>query len=215
MIYMGVGKSVLASLIIEESRRLCKDRPMSVVFFYCKYQDSNRDNFVAVVRGMLVQILGQNGSLLPYFYEKASISGESVLESLVLARELLEVSLKSLGTVYVIIDGLDECDKSEQKQIITWFRSIIESRSEADSESIRCLFFSQDNGVVGKLLSKTPVIRINPKDTKEDIQRYNALWSVKIQEKFGLPDLTRENIALKVTEAADGKLTFHRNPIGG
>ncbi|KAI9779019.1 MAG: hypothetical protein M1816_003779 [Peltula sp. TS41687] len=206
--YITLGKTVLASLVIEECQRLSKRHPSSVAYFYCKHNDPKRNNFVAVVRGMLVQILHQNGSLLPYLYEKASSSGERVLESSALAEEILEVALKSLENVYTIIDGLDECDNNEKKRIIMWFRKIIDLRPETESESLRCLFFSQDDGVIGKLLARIPVIPISSEDTKEDIQRYTAAWSQKIQGKFGLPDDRCDRITETVVEIAKGMFLY-------
>lgn len=143
---IALGKTVLASLIVEECQRLCKEQPISVVYFYCKHGDSMRDSFMAVIRGILVQILRENDDLLPYLYEKASISGEPILRSPELARELLETALRSLAKVYVIIDGLDECDKNEQKKIITWFRSTIDSGPEANSESLSVSFSAKIMG---------------------------------------------------------------------
>lgn len=207
--YIPPGKTVLASVVIEESQRLRKEHPIFVVFFYCKHRDPKRDNFTAVIRGMLVQILQQDDSLLPYLYEKASLSGEPVLESLTLAKELLETALKSLEKVYVIIDGIDECEKNERERIIMWFRSTIDSLPANESESLRCLFLSQDDGVIGKLLSKTPVIRISLEDTSDDIRRYTTVWSQKIQARFGISDADRKDIAAIVAERAKGKIILH------
>src|SRR5437763_7902 len=117
------GKTVLASVIVEESQRLCEKHPIHIVFFYCKHKDPQRNTFTAVAKGMLVQLLRQNDGLLSYLYEKALLSGETILESRVLAKELLETALKSLEKVYIIIDGVDECDRDEKKIIISWFRS--------------------------------------------------------------------------------------------
>lgn len=73
-------------MIVEESQRLRQTHPISVVFFYCKHEDPQRNNFTAIARGMLVQLLRQNFGLQPYFYEKALMSGEIVLESPSLAK---------------------------------------------------------------------------------------------------------------------------------
>ena len=153
---------------------------------------------------MIVQLLRQNEDLLPYFFDKASLSGESFPESLALTKELLETALKSLAKVYVIIDGLDECARNEEKAIISWFRSLVGSIPESDPDSLRCLFVSQDDGDVGKLLSKIPKITMTPANMKRDIQSYADVWSKKIQDKFDLPDSTRETIALTVSERAKG-----------
>ena len=199
------GKTVLASLMVEELQQLQSTHPITLGFFYCKHKDSQRNTFNAVARAILAQLLNQNEDLLPYLFEKASTSGEMVLESPSLTKELLETALKSSEKVYIVIDGLDECDPHEKKAIIQWFQSVVAALPDTEFDSMRCLFISQDDGEVGKVLSKIPAIRIRPEDTKSDIQTYATIWSKKIQEKFDLPDEKREGIIATVIERADGK----------
>jgi hypothetical protein len=200
------GKTVLASLIIEELQKLRSIQPIALGFFYCKHKDTQRSTFNAVSRGILAQLLSQNEDLLPYLFEKASMSGELVLESPVLTKELLETALKSSGKVYIVLDGLDECDAHEKKAIISLFQSIAAPLPDTELDSIRCLFISQDDGEIGKLLSKTPAIRIKPEDIRLDIQTYATFWSDRIQERFDLSDDKRETILWTVTERANGKV---------
>jgi hypothetical protein len=200
------GKTVLASLIVEELQKLQPSHAATLGFFYCKHKDAQRSTFNAVARGILAQLLRQNEDLLPYLFEKASMSGEVVLESPALTKELLETALKSSEIVYIVLDGLDECDPQEKKAIISWFQSVATSLSETEFDSIRCLFISQDDGEIGKLLSKVPAISIKPDDTRVDIEAYAAIWSKKIQDKFDLFDDRREAILLTVAERANGKV---------
>jgi len=201
------GKTVLASVIVEESQRLLQAHHISVAFFYCKHKDPRRNTFTAVSRGILVQLLHQNDSLLPYLYDKASSSGETILESRSLAKELLDTALKSLAKVYIIIDGLDECDRDERKTIISWFLSIIDTLSESNVDALRCIFISQDDTDIGRLLSNVPAIQITAENMSPDIQSYAAIWSKRIQEKFELSDEMRKSIIFTVTERAKGKTT--------
>lgn len=202
------GKTVLASLIIEELQKLRSIRPITLGFFYCKHKDTQRNSFNAVARGILAQLLSQNEDLLPYLFETASTSGEMVLGSPVLIKELLETALKSSENVYIVLDGLDECDAHEKKAIISWFQSMSTPLPDTELDSIRCLFISQDDGEIGKLLSKTPAIRIKPEDIRQDIQTYATMWSNRIQKKFDLSDDKRETISSTVTERANGKVTI-------
>lgn len=201
---MPSGKTVLASLIIEVLQQLRSTHSINLGFFYCKHKDSQRNTFNAVARTIIAQLLTQNQDLLPYLFEKASTSGEIVLGSPKSIRETLETALKSSGKVYIVIDGLDECESQEKKAIIQWFQSVVAALPDHESDSIRCLFLSQDDGEVGKGFSKTPAIRIRREDTKEDIQQYINIWSKKIQEKFDLQDSKREDIVAAVVERADG-----------
>ncbi|OCL10848.1 hypothetical protein AOQ84DRAFT_425849, partial [Glonium stellatum] len=178
----GAGKTILASRIIGTIQSLEKSNPISVVFFYCKHNDPERNTFCAIAKDILAQLLNANDGLLPYILEKAASSGHTVLQSLDLAKHLLEIALKSLEKVYVVIDGLDECERKEKKKITTWFREMIDDLAGTDSDNLRCLFFSQDDGEIGKLLAaKASIVKITAHDTKADIEKYISIQSEKIQ----------------------------------
>jgi hypothetical protein len=171
----NLGKTVLASIIIEELQELQSSHTIGLGYFYCRYKDTQRCTFNAVARAILAQLLSQNEDLLPYLFEKASTNGEVALESPILTKELLETALKSWEKVYIVLDGLDECDPHEKRAIVSWFQSAVAALPDIELGTIRCLFVSQDDGEIGKLLSKTPAIRMKPDDTKLDIQAYATI----------------------------------------
>jgi hypothetical protein len=180
---------VRASLVIEEARTLPNT---TVTFFYCKYGDESRNSFLAVARGVLSQVLSseKSNNILLYVDEKASSSGETVLSSSKLAKELL--------------DGLDECDRGERKEIATWFRQLVDGLPQREMVTIRCLFVSQDDGFARKDLSMLPSIKLTMNSNKSDIETYAKVWHQRIEERFGPLDLKKLNIANIVTARAQG-----------
>lgn len=177
-----VGKTILASAIVDQARSVAKT---STAFFYCKYGDPSRNTFVSVARSLLAQLLAQNDHLLQILYEKASTSGEIMLTSKANARDLLHIALSSCGTTYVILDGIDECDRNDRKDIATWFQSVVAQLNLGSQEIIRCLFISQDDGIARKDLSTIPSIKIMPSDTKDDLGAFARFWHARIEDKFG------------------------------
>jgi hypothetical protein len=155
---------------------------------------------------MLAQLIGLNKSLMAYVYDKASTSGETSLDSLKLAKELLETALKSLSKVYVLIDGLDECNRVEKKPISSWFQSIVHSVSTSDPESLRCLFIGQHDNDAGNLFAGLPTLSITSDLNKQDIASYCSVWAEKIQEKFGLSDEEKHSIVREISERASGNV---------
>jgi hypothetical protein len=194
---------VLASLVIEEARTLPNT---TVTFFYCKYGDESRNSFLAVARGVLSQVLSseKSNNILLYVDEKASSSGETVLSSSKLAKELLETIFQSCKKTYIILDGLDECDRGERKEIATWFRQLVDGLPQREMDTIRCLFVSQDDGFARKDLSMLPSIKLTMNSNKSDIETYAKVWHQRIEERFGPLDLKKLNIANIVTARAQG-----------
>ncbi|KAF2726766.1 hypothetical protein EJ04DRAFT_452711 [Polyplosphaeria fusca] len=118
----GAGKTVLASLVIQKCRELPKAK---TGFFYCRHSDNHRSAFVGVARAILSQLVAENELLLQYLYVQAANSGEVVLSSSTTAKALLMTALETCDKsqkTYIVIDGLDEYNREDRKEITTWFK---------------------------------------------------------------------------------------------
>lgn len=151
-----------------------------VAFFFCKYGDKLRNSLNSVARSLLAQILAQNPHLLPYFYEQASLSKDTILTSNATAKEMLRTALDSCTRTYLIIDGLDECGRHEGKEIVTWFQNLIEDLPLERMNSIRCFFVSQDDAASG-----IPFIKVTALENKGDLSHFVSVWHKQIEAKFG------------------------------
>jgi serine/threonine protein kinase len=162
----GAGKTILASLVVDEVKQL--PHSPTVLFFYCKHKNSEQDNFIALARSLLVQLLSQNKGLLLYFYEKCCYSGETILKSEALMEELMLFAFKNCKSAYIIIDGIDECPREERKRVVRWFRKLVEDLPINEPERLRCLFISQDDGPARKDFSGLSSITIGLEDSTND-----------------------------------------------
>ena len=59
-----------------------------------------------------MQLMHQNDGLLPYIYECQVTGYEMTLGTSATLKDLLKVAMGDSRKMYVIIDGLDECEKS-------------------------------------------------------------------------------------------------------
>ncbi|KAI0376807.1 hypothetical protein F5Y04DRAFT_273551 [Hypomontagnella monticulosa] len=203
----GAGKSVLASIIIDRARML---PDVSTAFFYCSEADPLRNNFISIARGLLSQLLVQDDSLLLLMDDKMSTkSGDPVLSSAVLAKELLEISLKSRKT-YIILDGIDECSRDQRKEICIWFIKLVDSLPRTKMDEIRCLFISQDDGIARKDLSVLPSIKIATENTRDDIETFAVIRKDLIEERFGTFNKEELDIVRVVTARSQGMFIFAR-----
>jgi len=153
----------------------------------------------------LAQLLRYDESLLPFLYEKCVSSGQVSLVSTQLCADILETCLKTIPKIYIVVDGIDECDFSERKSILSFFTPIIEGDDLPGK--IRALFVSQDENDIRKLLRTASVLRLTDAHNKSDIESYANQWSVQIQKKFGLGDDTRKYIQSTVSNGSDGMYT--------
>ena len=201
----GAGKTVLASLIVEESQSMPQ---IKVGYFFCKYRNEQQNTFLAIAKGILAQILQQNRELLvPFLYEEMCTKGGPILRTKALAKDLLETSLKICDKVYLIIDGIDECDRDERKVIASWFCELVESLPINQAGKIRCLFISQDDSCARRDFSEVSSLKITTADNSHDIRAYCEARGVELQRRFKLTDERMNEIVDQIVQRANG--TFH------
>ncbi|KAI1316482.1 hypothetical protein F5Y16DRAFT_393125 [Xylariaceae sp. FL0255] len=203
----GAGKTFLASLSVEQCRSLMPEVP-TTLFFYCKEGNSDRDTFVAVARGLLSQFLKQNADLLDTFYQKSCRSGEKTLTSNNLITQLLNLAFRASSNAYVVLDGLDECPRAEQKRIVGWFQELAEGLPDS---KVRCIFFSRHDGWIQRLFTGVDSIKISADKNHHDIENYSLLEALKLRETCqSLPEDTAKMIARDVVKVSKGQFLLAR-----
>ncbi|KAF5577104.1 zinc finger domain-containing protein [Fusarium pseudoanthophilum] len=199
----GAGKTILTSLIVEEVQKLTPTP--RVLFFYCKQSLPGQNTFLSLARSFILQLLNQDRSLLLYLYRKHCDSNEAVLSSEPLVKEILQFLLSSCRSGYIIIDGLDECEREERKLITQWFRNLVESLPENAPDRLRCLFVSQDDRIGIKDLQGLAKINIEPQDNKQDVLVYSRAQAEELTRKFDFSEEESSRIAIRVTESVKGR----------
>lgn len=96
---------------------------------------------------------------------------------------------------YIIVDGLDECEQVERKQILEALMAIASECNTGPSGTagkLRVLFVSQNYTDIKKAIDSqannkgTPnIVQIHDTDTKGDIETYTRHWVNEIDRKFG------------------------------
>ncbi|KAK8069384.1 hypothetical protein PG994_006000 [Apiospora phragmitis] len=201
----GAGKSVLASVVADQNRAI---PDVSVGLFYCVQSDPQSNTFISVAKSFLAQMLTQDTTLLPLVYENMRTeNGEAVLKKTDNTKMLLDLALRCRKT-YLIIDGIDECERDERKKICSWFSNIVDSLGRTQADEIRCIFVSQDDGIARKDLSGLSAISITTENTERDIHIYSTEWQAKIEQKFGTFQEYELNIAKVVTAKSQGMFIY-------
>lgn len=108
-----------------------------------------------------------------------------------------------MDATYIIIDGIDECDFSERKAILSFMTSLV--ANSATPGKLRTLFVSQDENDIKKLLRSCTILRLTDDHNRSDIETYALKRSHEIQDKFQLLDETRHYIVKLVRDGSDGK----------
>ncbi|KAF3764220.1 hypothetical protein M406DRAFT_339885 [Cryphonectria parasitica EP155] len=199
----GAGKTILASSVIEEVK---KSHPQStVLFFYCKQDNSERNSFSCIARHFLAESLRHNHDLLlPIIYDQFSKSTEPILDRLKDIEELLRTAVLNCPCAHIVIDGIDECPREDRKMIVQWFRKLVEDVEPQEQHRIRCLFVSQDDGIARKDFSGLAMLKIEPADNSRDIKQFSFREASRIQSAFDLDVEMTATIASKIQSSAGG-----------
>lgn len=177
----------------------------NVIFFYCKGEDNLRNSLNAILKSFLCQLLTINPDVLPYLYEKCVQSREATIESFRPLRDLVAIAMDCKQPLFLVVDGLDECETKERKKIFNWILSLIGPNNGCNYN--RLLIVSRDEGDFGKRLSKTPCIILQDTTAhSHEIRIYTNRKMTKIQKKFGISPQETAEIGNRVTLGAKGKL---------
>ncbi|KAF2998446.1 hypothetical protein E8E13_000889 [Curvularia kusanoi] len=126
----GKGKTMLSVFLTEELQRqtALKDTA-DLVFFFCSADDKNRNTAVAVLRGLVHQIITKQPQVskhaLPYF-ETPERTKQTLLsfETLWIIFQKI-VTDAELREFFCVIDGLDECEGSTLRIFLPRITSLL------------------------------------------------------------------------------------------
>ncbi|KAL5121669.1 hypothetical protein ACEQ8H_000355 [Pleosporales sp. CAS-2024a] len=190
----GAGKTVLASAIIDS----CKQIPeFLTTFVYCRDGDSNSNSAIAILKGladMLLDVVNYRDLLLPSFYSRRTSGGDASLRSINQAKLLLEDCFRIVPKMFIVIDGLDECDPKERREALRVLINLIGTNNDTAPGQVRLLVVSQYYHDIQREMESSGATRIAPriirlfeKDTSSDIKAYIRVWVDKIAAKNSSP----------------------------
>jgi hypothetical protein len=184
----SAGKTILASAIIDECRQA---NGFITSYFYCRDGDQNTNSAIGILKGLADQLLAQYGDLLiPSFYTRRHNSGDASLRSLDVAKKLLHDCCSIVPKLFLVVDGLDECEIVERKGAIESLTNLVGECNTIEPGKLRVLVVSQYYPDIQRLLQSCGATKLAPKiiqisetDNENDIRAYVKIWVDKIVSK--------------------------------
>ncbi|KAK0216591.1 hypothetical protein EDD85DRAFT_995835, partial [Armillaria nabsnona] len=190
----GVGKTVLASIIVNSLQSTIYEKKTLVLSIFCDYQSANTQTVEKVLRSLSkqrVQAYGLSDSTTLLYDNNISLFLDDLTK--VLAQEL-----KSFDYVYVILDALDEFPEKDggQEKLIKALRTL--------GSNTRLLMMSRDIPAIASVFKTDTRMDIRAAD--EDIKTYimSKLFSDRLARHNKGRDHLRGEILSGVTAKADG-----------
>ncbi|KAK4071768.1 uncharacterized protein Triagg1_6006 [Trichoderma aggressivum f. europaeum] len=166
----GKGKTMLSIFLIEELEALARqEASVTLLFYLCSSNDADRNTAVAILNGLLFQLINQHRGLAKHasYYLKPNRAGSSLTSFDTLWRIFERiVGDPALQTIQCILDGLDECERESAGWLLTAF--VGQARSSAGR--LRVLVLSR--GMAGlEAFTRLRLDLDNDKPLASDIER--------------------------------------------
>lgn len=117
--------------------------------------------------------------LLSLFYTKRVSGGDATLRSINKATSLLEQCCAIVPKLFFVVDGLDECDPNERREVLSALTKLVNEFNIAEPGSLRVLIVSQhfqdiQRGLEGSGTARLAprIIRLTEKEVSSDIVTY-------------------------------------------
>ncbi|KAK0766416.1 hypothetical protein N5P37_000139, partial [Trichoderma harzianum] len=193
----GKGKTMLSIFLTEELERKQHERgddqDTTLLYFFCANGNENCNNAIAVLRGLAYQLLSKHPDIstsVASYFETAKHTENTLIspETLWMVFKTL-LRAPKLGTVYCILDGLDECDEKSIRELVKQFRDFYSPSDHTGpiAQNLKLAIVSRKiNG-----LEDFPKIRLDPDNDSlinEDIKRFISTAMQELSRRPGYDD---------------------------
>ncbi|OBR15108.1 Zinc finger protein [Colletotrichum higginsianum IMI 349063] len=196
----GAGKTTLVSSIISRLLEIQSSNPSlphSVAYFYFKHGNSEKNNHDSFLRAVLTQLISQDTATSQEFFQKLSSQADVNIRSRESLQTLTKSALEEYRVSFLVLDGLDECDREQAEVTVKWLLSLLNDDRYIHKSSLRILFSGQRDGLLDVLLCAYPTICLESSEHTADIEKYCFQHFV-----FGFDKITRyERITASIYES--------------
>lgn len=173
----GQGKTIVAKFLLaylEDLQHSFNHRTTIIYFFFYDQDDSYR-TVSAAIRSLIKQLLSTQGAF-DVISDKFNIDVSTINDEL--AWDILEELLRSpvFGTIYCVIDALDECHDDESRQkLLDFIKNVIQSplaKSKEKFPILKAFLTSRPTTDLSRALRQFPsiVLKASSDDLKTFIQ---------------------------------------------
>ncbi|QYS98943.1 NACHT domain-containing protein [Trichoderma simmonsii] len=203
----GKGKTMLSIFLTEELEKRTQESKATefLVFFFCT-PDEKHSSAVSILRGLAYQLIRFRPNLASHIlsdFESAQKTQET-LNSPNALWMVLEKLLQApdLGTVFCVLDGLDECDEESSSLLIDKFYEYFFESSRPSGVQFKLAIVSRKID----LLDAFPQVKLDPDNNEyvnSDIQNFISSSLKRLERIRGFNDY-RESIETTLLDRAQG-----------
>ena len=196
----GKGKTMLSIFLSEELEHLTRQSHGTILLeYYCDNKNNHRNSAIAILRGLLYQLLESCPSLFKHIQSDFEIRREKLFgmegSSFPSLWKIFcdMVQDPDLQTVYCVLDGLDECDEDSLKLLLCKLKSLFLTELGPNTVyHLKMILISRDlSRLFPEIVSGFPCITLDMNgDAKinNDIDRFIEVKINELSEHRQYPD---------------------------
>ena len=196
---------------------LQSDQRTQVLYFFFTFRNMSQNTLQELLRAYISQYLRLNPDLLPVADTWLDASAQAVASLTALKKHFKDILLTCTDPepIYLILDGLDECDDAQQSIIQRYLHDILREVVRNGRLHLVRLCVTSREIKLEKSFNKLvkPRIRIGKTDNKVDINHYiiSELNEVKetLEPYICLEDNYVQELTETLTVRAEGKQGHH------
>ena len=206
----GKGKTMLSIFLTEELEGAATSQNKLFLQYFCDNKDEKRNTAVAVLRGLIYQILQSRPKLFDHILPEFKIQKTSLFSFETLWRIFERmVCDPALETTNCVLDGLDECDEASLKLLLRRFAALFsENTVKRSACHLNLLVVSRSlPDFIQELLSSFPCISLDSNAETEISPDIEIFIKAKVKELSGrkhYPEALRVYVENAFLEGAQG-----------
>jgi hypothetical protein len=203
------GKTMLSIFLTEELDKIAQSQGALLTYFFCDNRDDRRNTAVAILRGLIYQLVQQRPKLLehvvPIFkVQKETLFSNSSFESLWRIFESM-VQDPSIDSVLCVLDGLDECDEHSLEFLLGKLRGFF---SKSPAGHLKLIAVSRElPDCIPRAMSSFLYVRLDPDSDHEvnsDLRRFITFKVNELSAERSYSDGLRASVESALLERAKG-----------
>ncbi|KAL7948124.1 chromatin remodelling complex Rsc7/Swp82 subunit domain-containing protein [Trichoderma barbatum] len=212
----GSGKSVMSTQIVN----FMQTSKMFVIYHFCTYLYTSSTTYEQILRSLLMQLLRKDCDLVAHVYEEIVLGKKS--PTVPTLERLLQLLFKSISSepskveyVWILLDGLDECEPEKQARVVSLMNQIAPERSSSGNAACKVLISSRTSQILSSCLRKKQTVSLSEeKDSLEEaIRQYASQRLQTLEQIFHQLHISPEevdNIERGIAKKADGMFLYAR-----
>lgn len=203
----GKGKTMLSIFLTKELEKVTEHKKdATLLYFFCSHQDSRLNSAVAILRGLLYQIITKHPHLIKHV--APHFDGPNTIHNTVSSAAALWITLErclqdtATGTIFCILDGLDECEGISS--LVAKFVNLSSRRdSSTIAERFQLAVSSRDvSGLAG--FTRLKLDPDSEEQVNSDIQLFISAKIDEISKIEGFNEDIRAHIQRTLLKHAEG-----------